>query len=290
MDLVTRVPRFPIPGETVLGDQFATFTGGKGANQACAIARLGGRPRFIGKVGNDSFGLQILSSLRQTGVDISNVLAEQSVATGTALITVADSGENTIVVAAGANAKVDPTFVRERLSHLEYKTLLMQLEIPIPTVQAMIGNGIVAILNPAPAMDLPSEVYEGLTWITPNETETERLTGIAPIDDGQCRLAAKWFLDRGVKNVAITLGSKGSFLATSGSMEHCPSIDVKAIDSTAAGDAFNGAFALFLNEGRDPANAIALANRAGALATTRLGAQASLPTREELSIVASGLL
>ena len=289
MDLVTRVPRFPLPGETVLGSQFATFTGGKGANQACAIARLGGKPKFIGKVGNDSFGLQIISSLRQFGVDITNVFAEQDMVTGTAMITVAESGENTIVVAGGANSRVDSEFVSERLRQLEFNTVLMQLEIPIATVNEVIKKSKIAILNPAPAMALPDEIYQGLDWITPNETETERLTGVSPTSKDACLRAAEWFFERGVKNVVITLGAKGSYLGNQSVSEYCPTIEVKAVDSTAAGDAFNGALAYFLNEGREPKNAVLLANRAGALATTKLGAQASLPSREEVRAVSSDL-
>lgn len=289
MDLVTRVPRFPLPGETVLGSRFDTFTGGKGANQACAIAKLGGKPKFIGKVGNDSFGLQIISSLRQAGVDTSNVFAEQDLVTGTAMITVTSTGENTIVVAGGANARVDPDFVNERMHRFEVNTILMQLETPISTVQAMVGKGRRCILNPAPAMSLPNEIYDNLDWITPNETETETLTGVSPCDPDSCRKAARWFLDRGVKHVVITLGSKGSYLVNGTLDTHCPTIEVKTVDTTAAGDAFNGALALFLNEGRDPQNAVLIANRAGALATTKLGAQASLPNRDELRAVCPGL-
>lgn len=290
MDLVTRAPRFPYPGETVLGSQFSTFTGGKGANQACAIARLGGQPKFICKVGNDSFGLQIISSLRQAGVDTTDVLAEQDMATGTAMITVSESGENTIVVVPGANARVDPSFVAERMARIEVQTVLLQLETPVETVQQVLGHCALAILNPAPARPLPEALFAGLDWITPNQSETERLTGINPCDDDSCREAAKWFLDRGVKNVVITLSAAGSFYASPSNNHHCPTIDVRTIDTTAAGDAFNGALAYFLNEGRDPENAVLLANRAGALATTKLGAQASLPTREELVVVANDLL
>lgn len=289
MDLVTRVPRFPLPGETVLGTKFATFTGGKGANQACAIAKLGGHPRFIGKVGNDSFGLQIISSLRQYGVDTSNVFAEQNMVTGTAMITVTESGENTIVVAGGANTRVDPDFVNERMAHFEFQTVLMQLETPIITVKEIIGKGKLTILNPAPATNLPKEILNKLDWITPNETETERLTGVVPCDPESCRKAAHWFLDQGVRNVVITLGAKGSYLVNADLDTHCPTIELKTVDTTAAGDAFNGALAEFLNEGRDAKNAVLIANRAGALATTKLGAQTSLPTRDELRAVSPGL-
>jgi len=290
MDLVTRAPRFPNPGETVLGSQFTTFTGGKGANQACAIAQLGGKPRFIGKVGNDSFGLQIISSLRQSGVDASHVFAEQDMVTGTAMITVTDEGENTIVVAAGANARVDPNFVLERLARLEVRTILMQLETPIPTVKAIVDQSELAILNPAPAAPLPDSILASLDWITPNESETERITGIRPSDPDSCHTAARWFLDRGVKNVVITLSSDGSYFANTQVQRHCATIQVHAVDTTAAGDAFNGALAFFLNEGYEAERSVLLANRAGALATTKMGAQASLPTRDELAAVASDLL
>ncbi len=289
MDLVTRVPRFPLPGETVLGTKFATFPGGKGANQACAIAKLGGHPRFIGKVGNDSFGLQIISSLRQFGVDTSNIFAEQNVVTGTAMITVTENGENTIVVAGGANSRVDSEFVNERMAHFEFQTVLLQLETPLATVQTIVNKGKLCILNPAPAIKLPREILAKLDWITPNETETERLTGVLPCDSESCRKASRWFMDQGVKNVVITLGAKGSYLVNSTTDTHCPTIDLKTVDTTAAGDAFNGALAEFLNEGRDAKNAVLIANRAGALATTKLGAQASLPTRDELRAVSPGL-
>jgi len=290
MDLVTRAPRFPNPGETVLGSKFATFTGGKGANQACAIARLGGQPRFIGKVGNDSFGLQITSSLRQSGVDTSHVFAEQDVVTGTAMITVADSGENTIVVAAGANARLDPAFVLERLGQIRFRTVLMQLETPLATVQEVVPRSELSILNPAPAASLPDSLLASLDWITPNESEAERITGIAPKDASSCRAAACWFLDRGVKNVVITLSSEGSYYASATRQRHCETIPVHAIDTTAAGDAFNGALAFFLNVGYEAETSILLANRAGALATTKMGAQASLPTGEELRDVCKDLL
>ncbi len=289
MDLVTRVSRFPIPGETVLGSRFDTYTGGKGANQACAIAKLGGMPKFIGKVGNDSFGLQIINSLRHAGVDTTAVFSEQDVATGTAMITVNKSGENTIVLASGANARVDAEFVLDRLSQIEARTILMQLETPVETAKKLVGNGRLCILNPAPATELPMEVYDGLDWITPNETETESLTGIAPTDADNCFRAAQWFMERGVKNVVITLGSKGSFLSNGKVNTHCATIFVEAIDSTAAGDAFNGALAYFLNEGREPHNAVLIANRAGALATTKLGAQTSLPSLDDLRAVSQGI-
>ena len=289
MDLVARVPRFPQAGETVLGGQFSTFTGGKGANQACAIARIGGRPCFIGKVGNDAFGMQMISSLRQDGVDTANVTAEQNIASGIAMINVSPMGDNTIVVAPGANALVDSQFVFDRLDRFEHKTLLTQLEIPIETVRELVKREKDVILNPAPAPELSEDFYHGLAWITPNETETERLTDIRPDDEEDCRRAANWFLDHGVVNVVITLGARGSFFATSSNAMHCPTISVDSIDSTAAGDAFNGALAQFLNEGREPVNAILLANRAGALATTRMGAQTSLPRRDELRAVAADL-
>ncbi|HJP83601.1 MAG TPA: ribokinase [Fimbriimonadaceae bacterium] len=289
IDLVTTVPRFPVPGETVLGSGFARFTGGKGANQACAIAKLGGTPVFIGKVGNDSFGLQIISSLRQFGVDTSNVYAEQDISTGTAMITVAESGENTIVISPGANARVTIDFVEDRMGKQECRTVLTQLEIPVETVAAVLKEAEIGILDPAPATNLPKEIYDGLAWITPNESETESLTGIAPIDDATCEQAAKWFLDAGVQNVAVTLGAKGCYYANHTGGQHCRTISVSSVDSTAAGDAFSGALALFLNEGREPVNAVMIANRSGALATTRLGAQASLPSLAELQRVCSDI-
>lgn len=282
MDLVSRAPRFPAPGETIVGSDFATFAGGKGANQACAIAKLGGAVKFVGKVGNDSFGLQLISGLRQAGVDTSNVFAEQSISTGTAAITVASSGENTIVISSGANAKVDQNFVAERLARLDVSTVLAQLEIPLEGVLECKKRATRMILNPAPAQHLEANVYQNLAWITPNETETERLTGIAAIDEESCRRAAAYFHDFGVEYVAITLGEKGSYLSGPGLDCHCPSISVHSIDSTAAGDAFSGTLAFLLNQGRDPLEAVKISNVAGALSTTKMGAQASLASLAEL--------
>jgi ribokinase len=290
MDLVSRVDRFPLPGETVIGSDFRTFTGGKGANQACAIGKLGGNPAFVGKVGNDSFGMQITRALHQFGVDASNLLAEQNVATGTAMITVDASGENTIIVTPGANAHVDPDYAVRCLKTLEAKIALMQLEIPLATIQAVAMVAEVSILNPAPAAELPDGILERLAWITPNETETRNLTGIAPTDDESCLRAAAWFRNRGVANVVITLGSKGSYLSTSGYEGHCVTIPVQSVDSTAAGDAFNGALCHFLSRGHEPRHAVQIANCAGALATTKFGAQTSLPSLTELRAVAGALL
>lgn len=290
MDLVSRVDRFPIPGETIIGRDFQTYTGGKGANQACAIGKLGGNPAFIGKIGNDSFGMQITRALHQSGVDASNLQAEQNVATGTAMITVDASGENTIIVTPGANAHVDAAFALNCLNSLESKFVLLQLEIPIATILEVADYAETSILNPAPAADLPVSLYQRLAWITPNETETRNLTGISPRDEETCGQAAAWFRDRGVENVVITLGARGSYLATGTYEGHCATIPVPSVDSTAAGDAFNGALAHFLSCGRDPRVAVLIANCAGALATTKFGAQASLPSFAELRAVAQGLL
>jgi ribokinase len=283
MDLVSRVPRFPAPGETVVGSDFAIFAGGKGANQACAIAKLGGAVKFVGKVGNDSFGLQLISGLRQAGVDTSNVFAEQSISTGTAAITVASSGENTIVISSGANARVDQSFVADRLARMDVSTVLAQLEIPLEAVLECKKRAARMILNPAPAQELASSVYENLSWITPNETETEGLTGILTNDEESCRKASAFFRDRGVEYVAITLGENGSFLSGPGIECHCPTIQVQSIDSTAAGDAFSGTLAFLLNEGRDPLEAVQISNVAGALSTTKMGAQASLPSLSDVA-------
>jgi len=292
MDLVVRTPRFPEPGETILGDGFATFPGGKGANQAAACGKLGSRPAFASKIGSDAFGQQIISSLARSGVDTACVMMDPNHPSGIAVITVNESGQNTIVVASGANGHIYPDEAVDSIQEVDPATLLVQLEIPIETVLAA-AKALPAerlfILNPAPARTIPDELYARIDYLTPNETEAEILTGIRPSNDTACMDAAAILFDKGVKNVIFTLGDQGCYLATPFFGQQIPTLSVRAVDTTAAGDAFNGALAHFLSEGRDIDNAAMLANVVGALSTLKPGAQSSMPTLREVKEAAGDL-
>lgn len=293
MDLVVRTPRFPTTGETVMGTKFATFPGGKGANQAVAAGRLGGKPRFVAKIGSDAFGRELLHSLGVSGVDTGSVVMDPNHPTGVAAITVDDEGRNTIVVASGANGHLYADEATEAIEEINPGILLTQLEIPLETVLAAahaLPRDCLFILNPAPARELPSELLQRVDYLTPNETETEFLTGIRPSNDESCQKAADILFSRGVRNVIFTLGAQGSFLATPHFGQSLPTLSVHAIDTTAAGDAFNGALAHFLAEGRDIDNAVLLANVVGALSTTKEGAQSSMPSLRDVRQQASELL
>lgn len=293
LDLVFRSSTFPAAGQTILGDSFATFPGGKGANQAVAAGKLGARVSFVGKVGNDAFGDELVQSIGTAGVDVSRLRRADGVRTGTAGILVNAEGQNCIVAVKGANDRVQTDEVSEALESSNIAIVLAQLEIPLECVTAIrpsLPEGARFILNPAPAREVPDELLASADLITPNETESELFSGVLPGDDASCLQAASKLFDRGVRAVLFTLGARGSFYATPMGGRHYPTINVKAVDTTAAGDAFNGALAAFLAEGREMENAILLANCVGALSTTKPGAQASMPTRDELAEVADRLL
>jgi len=285
MDLLVRTSHFPRSGETVLGGDFIALAGGKGANQAAAVGRLGGRVRLIGKVGSDGFGHDLLRSLRSAGVDTGLVVVDPTLTTGVAFITIDDNAQNTIVVAPGANMHLHPDEVRDALADETPAVLLAQLEVPIDSVVAAVGcvsNDCIVIVNPAPARPLPDDLLQRIDYLTPNETETEVFTGIRPVDDESCLAAARVLLDRGVRNVVITLGEQGAFLANPQGGRHFSTLQVQPVDTTAAGDAFSGALARFLAEGRPIERAIYLANAAGAMTTLRMGAQAAMPTLRQM--------
>lgn len=283
MDLVARVPRFPKPGETLFGTTFATFPGGKGANQAVAVGRLGGTISFVGCVGDDDFGRSLLASLRESGADCSFVDVVAT-STGTAVIFVDDDAENQIVVISGANACLSPEAVSSAVDSVGPAVALLQLEVPLAAVAAGLlrakALGATTILNPAPAQPLDDSILAHVDVLTPNQTEAALLVGRADAPEALCDA----LLARGVGTIAMTLGASGSLVATPAGKVHVPSIRVDAVDTTAAGDAFNGALALFLAQGEPLEHAVAMANRAGALAATRPGAQASLPSMDELAV------
>jgi len=282
-DLVVRAPHFPQPGETISGDDLHIIPGGKGANQAVAAARQGARVAMLGRVGSDSFGPFLLDSLKSNSVDITHVHSDDS-ATGTAIIVVDANGQNSIVLSAGANGKVSPADV-DSASTLSPSLILLQLEIPIPTVlyaaKQASQNGARVILNPAPAQSLPDKLISLADFIIPNETELSLLTGLEVEDISSAEKAAKVLLDRGAKNVIVTLGSKGALIVSSNQTTQVNACKIDVVDTTAAGDAFIGGFASALLRGFEIESAVKYANACGALAATKFGAQPSLPTKEE---------
>ena len=286
-DMVIKAEKFPLPGETILGGEFFLFPGGKGANQAVAAARLGGKVTFIAKVGNDIFGEQALQQFKTEGIVTDYVAKDLIHPTGVALITVDAKGENTIVVAQGSNGKLSPDDVNMGVGEFSKAGyILTQLETPLDTIlhvaKLASENGKKMILNPAPAQSLPSTLFPYLYLITPNETETEVLTGIKIKDQPSIKQAAEKLKEKGVANVIITLGSEGAYLYHDGDGVLIPTRKVKAVDTTAAGDIFNGALAVALAEGNTLKQAVEFANHAAAISVTKMGAQASAPYRKEM--------
>jgi ribokinase len=289
MDFVFHCDRLPAPGETLLGGQFGTSPGGKGANQAAAIGRLGGNVDFVGKVGSDAFGIAVLSSLTSLGVRTDETLITPESPTGVAGVIVAADGQNSIVVAPGANQMLTAAEVTRALARCIPTVVLAQLEIPLSAVRACIGSARF-VLNPAPAIELSDALLSGVHVLTPNETEAKTLTSVNPTDGQTCIRAAGKLHDRGVAAVILTLGSRGCFVSDSHRTEHFEAPRVETIDTTAAGDAFSGALAHFLAQGRDLWNAAQLANLVGALSTTVTGAQVSMPTWSMVKRLAPGLV
>ena len=286
-DMVIAGAKIPVPGETVSGGKFLMNPGGKGANQAVAVARLsarrGGRT-FVAKVGDDLFGRETATRLKREGI-AARLVVDPAEPSGTALIMVDAKGQNVISVALGANGTLVPDDLAPFAADLaQASVLLLQLETPVETVlaaaKAARAGGATVILNPAPARKLPRALYAQLDWITPNETEAEILTGVRVTDVASARRARDWFQARGVGHVLVTLGAKGVYCGDCDRI--FPSQRVKAVDCVAAGDTFNGAFAVALAEGRECADAIAFAQKAAAISVTRPGAQSSIPFRREL--------
>jgi len=282
-DLVVRAPRFPQPGETISGDDLQVIPGGKGANQAVAAARLGANVSMLGRVGKDNFGDFLLDNLQSNHVNTS-LIQRDDASTGTATIIVDENGQNSIVLSAGANGKVSPSDV-ELASFSTFNLLLLQLEIPTPTVLSAAKlarqNGVRVILNPAPAKELPDELISLADFIIPNETELSLLTGMDVNDIPSAKQAAHELLKRGAQNVIITLGGKGALIINRKTSTHVDTYSVDVIDTTAAGDAFIGGFAVSL-ESSGLLDAVRYGCACGALATTKFGAQPSLPTKEDV--------
>lgn len=283
-DLVTRTHRLPKPGETLAGISFVTASGGKGANQAVAAAKLGMTTWMIGRVGGDSFGQELLESLQQFGVKCDRIFIDETTTSGIATIAVEDTGENTIVIVPGANDRVNESDC-DRLTDLlpEAAALLLQLEIPLPAVVAAAKKaqnaGVPVILDPAPARELPPELYSLIDIITPNETELSLLTGIAVRDVETATEAITQLQRRGVKTAIAKLGGKGVLCAREKDQFFVPAFEVEAVDTVAAGDAFNGALAVAIAQGLPLPEALKWGAAAGALTVTKPGAQSALPSR-----------
>jgi ribokinase len=284
MDLVVRSPRHPLPGETLIGGPFVTVPGGKGANQSMAAARMGSQVAFIGCVGRDAFGAELRGNLQAAGIATNQVRAVPE-ATGVALITVSADGENTIIVAPGANDALSPAMIEAAEDVIAgADALLLQLEVPATAVAAAAAlarrHGVPVILNPAPAQPLPSGLLELISFLIPNEHEAALLTGMPVTNLAEAEAAARCLQSQGAAQVILTLGSQGALALTPDGAVHIPSFPIRAVDSTAAGDGFLGAFAVALTEGRPVVEAASWGCAAGALACTVLGAQPSLPGRQ----------
>ena len=286
-DHILNIEQFPRPGETVIGKQYKVAFGGKGANQAVAAGRSGADIAFIACVGADDIGERVRQQLASDRIDTQPIEAIADSTTGVALIFVNAEGENVIGIDAGANAAVTPDYLaRYQQKVIDADALLMQLESPLETVIAAASlakqHQTQVILNPAPARELPDELLATIDMITPNETEAQRLTGIAVNDDNDAARAAQALHDKGIATVIITLGSRGVWLSENGNGKLVPGFKVKAVDTIAAGDTFNGALVTALLEGKNMADAVRFAHAAAAIAVTRPGAQPSVPWREEI--------
>jgi len=287
MDLVVKSPRIPAIGETILGEDFIMTAGGKGANQAVAAAKLGAEVYLIAKLGDDVFAEQLLNNLKKEAVNTKYVTQIKKAASGVALITVDDAGNNVIVVAPGANQKLSPADVKKAKSDIASAgALVAQLEVPLETVefagQLSKHAGVPFVLDPAPAQKLGPELLKMVDVLKPNETEAGILTGIEVTDEASAQRASEILLESGVKAVILTMGAKGFLLATINQTEFVPAIKVDAVDATAAGDAFTGALAFGLAHGQELFEAALFANCVAALSVTKMGAQSSLPAKQEV--------
>jgi ribokinase len=286
-DLVSRTPRMPVPGETILGGPFHMGPGGKGANQAVAAARLGAETAMVVKLGMDPFGDLAEANMTNEGIRPDFIFRTDEAHTGAALIMVDARGENMIVVAAGANNLLSPDDVDKAGEAIEgADVLLVQLEIPIETVERTIElaheAGVTVLLNPAPGREIHSKLLAMCDVVTPNETETQIITGMSVRDRDEAEAAARWLLKQGVKAVVITLGAEGALVATENGIENVPGQKVEVVDTTGAGDAFSGALAVALAEGMELAEAVAFSNAAAALQVTKIGTAPAMPYRKDV--------
>ena len=287
MDLVVRAPRMPREGETLIGSEFRTIPGGKGANQAVACARLGAQTQMIGRLGNDAFGAELLEGLTADGIDTTRVGRTSEAASGTALIIVDDAGANSIVVVPGTNACVAAEDIEGADSLFQRAdALVCQLEVPLDAVDAALTSacehGKLSILDAGPPAQVPAEILAKATVVSPNETEAEALTGITITDDNSAQKAAQALLDMGCEMVALKLGNKGSLVGDADGLTRIEAIPVEAVDTTAAGDAFTAALAVKMAAGVPLRDAAEYASCAAALSVTRMGAQPAMPKTAEV--------
>ena len=287
MDLTAYVPKLPQPGETLQGSSYITVPGGKGNNQAVAAARLGADVKFIGRVGTDGFGEEVLQIVSEQNVDTSLVMKDPDHGTGIAVISVDKNAENSIIIISGANFAMDDSDVERASRNMaDAKVLMLQLEVPLDAclkaAQAAKEKGVKVVFDPAPAIPLPEEAFKLMDFITPNEIETEILTGIRPANQEDASKAAKIFLEKGVGTAIIKLGAKGVYYENKDESGFITPYKVNPIDTVAAGDAFNGGVAVAVSEGKPLAEAVRWGAAAGAIATTRKGALPAMPYREEV--------
>lgn len=287
MDLVVKAPRLPRIGETVSGGTFGTFPGGKGANQAVTAARLAARVAMVGRVGEDAFGRQLVDGLKRDGIDVAHVRVDPGAATGVAFIGVDSEGRNMIMVASGANMRVAPADVDQAGDAIAgARVVLLQLEVPIETVlnAATVARaaGAIVCLDPAPAVPLPDALYACVDVINPNEVEAQILTGVEVHSMADAERAAVALRERGPRVAVVKMGDRGAFYVAPDGRGHVPAIPAKAVDTTAAGDAFAAALGVALGEGRRVADAVTFATRVAGIKVTRMGAQVGMPTRVEV--------
>jgi ribokinase len=287
MDLTTYVPKLPRPGETLRGSSFITVPGGKGSNQAVACARMGARTYFVGRVGKDAFGPEVLGVVSKENVDVSQVITDLKNGTGLAVISVDENAENSIIIISGANLALDSSDVeRAKTFMAETNVLMLQLEASLePTFEAAkVANqkGLSVILDPAPAYPIPEGVFPFIDFITPNELETEALVGFKPANPEDAARAAKLLKEKGVRTAIIKMGSQGAYYDSLESRGFVNAFKVNAIDTVAAGDAFNAGLAVAISEGKPVIEAVRWGAAAGAIATTRKGALPSMPHRDEI--------
>ena len=287
MDLVTISARFPRPGETIVGSRFLTYPGGKGANQAVAAARMGAATAMVGRVGDDVFGPQLIETLRDSGIKVDGVAVAQDTTSGIAVINIDESAQNQIIQILGANDTCgDAEAVRVGQALVNASTLLLQLEVSVDlslkVAKEAFEQGKTVILDPGPVRHIPSEFFAYCSVITPNETEAQALVGFPVVDRTSAAQAAEQLLARGVGIAVVKLGAQGVYFANADGGDFVTPFQVDAIDSVAAGDAFNGALAVSLAEGATLEQSVRMAAAAGALAVTKSGAQDSMPYRKEV--------